>query len=71
MSLELMQYPVRGEERPSVQRLSVYADSQDEIDAFKWISSQKAGYDLGDTAVKQWVREHWRGYLRADRNLGP
>jgi hypothetical protein len=60
-----MHYPVPGEERSSVQRLSVYADSQEEIDAFKWISSQKAGYDLGDSAIKQWVREHWRGYLRA------
>jgi len=65
MSLEFMHYPVPGEERSSVQRLSVYADSQEEIDAFKWISSQKAGYDLGDSAIKQWVREHWRGYLRA------
>lgn len=65
MSLELLDYPFCTQERASVQRSSVYADSQDEIDAFKWISSQKAGYDLGDSAIKQWVREHWRGYLRA------
>jgi len=44
---------------------SVFADSQVEIAAFKWISSQQAGYDLGEAAIKQWVRDHWRGYLRA------
>jgi hypothetical protein len=44
---------------------SVYSDCVLEADRFKWIASEKAGYDLGETAIRQWVREHWSGYLRA------
>lgn len=52
-------------DRPSVPRLSVYSDCKVEIDQFKWIESERVGYDLGESAVRQWVRDHWRGYLRA------
>ena len=44
---------------------SVWEDSQCEIDRFKWIESEKAGHDLGESAVRQWIKEHWNGYLRA------
>ena len=44
---------------------SVYADSRREVDVFKWIESEKAGYDLGETAIRRWVQHHWNGYLRA------
>jgi hypothetical protein len=50
---------------PSVERLSVYADCEREAARFKWIESEKAGCDLGDEAIKRWVREHWSGYLRS------
>ena len=50
---------------PSVERLSVYDDCEREANQFKWIASEKAGCDLGDEAIKQWVREHWTGYLRS------
>ncbi len=46
-------------------RRSVYTDCVVEADRFKWIQSEKAGYDLGEAAIRQWVREHWHGYLRA------
>jgi hypothetical protein len=52
-------------DRPVVQRMSVYTDCKFEIDRFKWIESERVGYDLGETAVRQWVKDHWRGYLRA------
>lgn len=52
-------------ERPGVPRYSVFQDSQYEIDQFKWIESERVGYDLGETAVRRWVSDHWRGYLRA------
>jgi len=52
-------------ERPSVPRYSVFQDSQHEIDNFKWIESERVGYDLGESAVRRWVADHWRGYLRA------
>lgn len=44
---------------------SLHADSRDEAARFKWIESQKAGRDLGEEAIRQWVQRHWWGYLRA------
>lgn len=29
-----------------------------EIEVHKWIESEKAGYDLGEEAVKNWIKEH-------------
>jgi hypothetical protein len=53
-----------AEERAMV-KLSIWDDSQREIDTYKWIVSEHAGYDLGETAVRRWIKEHWSGYLRA------
>ena len=44
---------------------SVYADCRHEVEVFKWIESERAGYDLGEIAVRRWVQHHWDGYLRA------
>lgn len=44
---------------------SVYTESEKEALRFKWIESEKAGRDLGDAAIKRWVKDHWCGYLRA------
>jgi hypothetical protein len=44
---------------------SVYTDSYREIDCFKWIESERAGRDLGEVAIREWIRQHWSGYLRA------
>jgi hypothetical protein len=44
---------------------SVFEDSFCEIERFKWIESEKAGRDLGEIAIREWVRRHWSGYLRA------
>ena len=44
---------------------SVYVDSRREVDVFKWIESEKVGYDLGEIAIRRWVQQHWNGYLRA------
>lgn len=48
-----------------VEFMSIYEDWEREANEFKWIESQKAGYDLGDECIRRWVREHWCGYLRA------
>jgi len=48
-----------------VERLSVYDDCVREAQRFKWIESEKAGCDLGEEAIRRWVRDHWWGYLRA------
>jgi hypothetical protein len=50
---------------PDVTRQSVFDACQYEIDRHKWIASQKAGRDLGEEAVNEWVKEHWSGYLRS------
>jgi hypothetical protein len=44
---------------------SLYEDSRREIDCHKWIESQRAGFDKGETAVREWIHYHWTGYLRA------
>lgn len=49
----------------AVDRRSIHDDCRCEEDRFKWIESEKVGYDLGETAIRRWVKEHWTGYLRA------
>ena len=46
-------------------KVSVYVDGEQEALKFKWIESEKAGYDLGETAIRHWVQCHWWGFLRA------
>lgn len=46
-------------------RCSIESDSLEEIAKFKWIESERSGYDLGEVAIRRWVKHHWRGYLRA------
>jgi hypothetical protein len=44
---------------------SVYTESEQEALRYKWIESEKAGHDLGEDAIRLWVKKHWWGYLRA------
>jgi hypothetical protein len=44
---------------------SIWDDCQCEIARFKWITSERAGRDLGEAAIRRWIMEHWDGYLRA------
>lgn len=46
------------------ERLSVHEKCVEEAQKHKWIESEKAGRDLGDFAIKSWVRRHWNGFLR-------
>ena len=48
-----------------VHRRSIFTECIYEAERFKWIESEKAGRDLGEWAIKDWVRHHWWGYLRA------
>lgn len=50
---------------PPVVAKSVYNDCIEEENRHRWIESEKAGYDLGEGCIRQWVKEHWSGYLRA------
>jgi hypothetical protein len=49
--------------RPSV-RMSVHDRGAVEAQRHKWIESEKAGRDLGEWAIRGWVRQHWNGFLR-------
>lgn len=48
-----------------VERCSVWQYSDQEAFEYKWIVSEKAGCDQGEEALKQWVKQHWWGFLRA------
>jgi len=52
-------------DRPVYIRKSIYSDCIEEENRHKWIESERAGYDLGEGAIRRWVSEHWTGYLRA------
>ena len=45
-------------------RLSLHQCGEEEAQRFKWIESEKAGRDLGETAIRAWIGEHWNGFLR-------
>jgi hypothetical protein len=44
---------------------SIYQECVEEENKYKWIESERAGYDLGEGAIRRWVKDHWTGYLRA------
>ena len=46
-------------------RMSLHRCGEEEAQRYKWIESEKAGRDLGESAIRCWVREHWNGFLRA------
>jgi hypothetical protein len=47
------------------ERCSIWIFSDLEAFEYKWIESERAGCDLGELALKQWVKKHWWGFLRA------
>jgi hypothetical protein len=50
---------------PPVPAKSVHEACREEENLYKWLESEKAGYDLGEGCIRQWVRKHWGVYLRA------
>ena len=48
-----------------MERCSVHVACVEEEQRFKWLESERAGYDLGEDAIRRWVKHHWWGYLRA------
>src|SRR3954467_6120959 len=46
-------------------KASVFVESEQEALKYKWIESEKAGHDLGESAIRRWVQNHWWGYLRS------
>jgi hypothetical protein len=56
--------PLAPHSENTVEQHSLYDDCDEEANRFKWIESEKAGCDLGEGAIRRWVKDHWRGYLR-------
>ena len=48
----------------SEMRMSLHQCGEEEAQRFKWIESEKAGRDLGETAIRTWIGRHWNGFLR-------
>lgn len=48
-----------------IECFSLTKESLREAEAERWIRSYKAGRDLGDEVMQQWVHDHWPGFLRA------
>lgn len=44
--------------------LSIQAVGEDEALKYRWIKCQEAGYDLGPSTIRDWVKLHWSGFLR-------
>jgi hypothetical protein len=49
---------------PPESRMSLHRCGEEEAQRYKWIESEKAGRDLGETAIRRWIGEHWNGFLR-------
>ncbi|GIW88821.1 MAG: hypothetical protein KatS3mg108_3145 [Isosphaeraceae bacterium] len=46
------------------EKYSVYVEGQKEADRYKWYRSEEVGYDLGEQAIREWVRHYWNRFLR-------
>jgi len=44
--------------------LSVHQVVRRELDLHKWLESEKAGMDLGEDAIRDWVQRYWDKFLR-------
>lgn len=44
--------------------LSLHLCGEEEAKRFKWIESEKAGHDLGEMAIRSWIRQYWNRFLR-------
>lgn len=42
----------------------MYDAAKMEAQKHKWIESEKAGHDLGDTAIRAWHKNYWRAWCR-------
>lgn len=49
---------------PGVQILNLFEEASKEAYRHKWIESERAGHDLGDTAIEDWYRRFWNQFVR-------
>jgi hypothetical protein len=44
--------------------MSLQRCAHEEAQRHKWLRSERAGRDLGELAIKEWIRAHWIEFLR-------
>jgi hypothetical protein len=44
--------------------MSIHERGASEALRHKWIESEKAGRDLGDAAIRHWIKRYWNAFLR-------
>ncbi len=49
------------------QKGSIHKGSLYEANLYKWLQSEKLGYDLGEKAIREWYQKYWRIYCRIKR----
>jgi hypothetical protein len=47
-----------------VRRQSLFQEALGEAERHKYLESEKAGHDLGQSAIEDWHRRHWTIWLR-------
>jgi len=53
-----------SDDSPNPMRMSIHDRGAIEALRHKWIESEKVGRDLGDHAIRQWIKKHWNAFLR-------
>ncbi len=56
---------VASKREQAMVKQSLWAHSRHEIERHKWIECEKAGRDLGEAPIFDWISMHWNGFLRA------
>ena len=51
----------------SSEQTSIFEQSQQHIQEYKWIKSEQCGYDVGPQIAAAWYSEHWLGFCRECR----
>jgi len=57
--------PADWERHDGVVVHSLTAHALESMERHKWIESEKAGHDLGEVVMLQWLEQYWKGYVRA------
>ncbi len=53
--------------REASRKESLYSGSIHEANRYKWLQSEKLGYDLGENAIREWYQKYWGIYCRIKR----
>jgi len=70
--LSLLRMIMINDKRLNIEEAEIktLSEALDEADKYKWIESEKAGRDLGESVVVEWFRKNWEAYYeKIKKNL--